>query len=282
MKRKGVLYSLFFGLFLAGCAVGGVKEECRLNSDCPGDELCRDGRCYLPSRDDTGSTGGSGDQTGKSGGENGDTPPECISDLDCASGERCIRERCIESKKKERESCNDVSECESGLLCIVAPDSTEGICSRRCTVSRDCLPGDACYRLKDGGGTKVCAKLLFPPPDARCLITVRNAVVSGGCWDFGCGAPDPYVRIEIGGSTYKTSTISDSFSPTWDETIVRGVTFKEILSMVVEMVDKDVSSDDVMARWGPDEVSWFFKSMEAGFRLKSDKVDLSIFISCIF
>ncbi|XP_050969517.1 extended synaptotagmin-1 isoform X2 [Labeo rohita] len=62
------------------------------------------------------------------------------------------------------------------------------------------------------------------------------------------GKSDPYVKIQIGGETFKSHVIKENLNPTWNEMYELVLTSKSTADVLVEVFDKDVDKDDFLGR----------------------------------
>jgi Ca2+-dependent lipid-binding protein len=141
----------------------------------------------------------------------------------------------------------------------------------------------ACYAIEDG--SQACAKTNFPPIDAKCRVNIHEAKITGGCWDTGCGAPDPYVRVSIGQKVTYTSTEKNSFSPKWNEKTNEDVSYEELLKMEVALFDEDFTSPDLMVVWTAKGNRWEMSQPQSqSFTLTTtdQSINLSITINCSY
>ena len=126
---------------MSGCkdSPPGSGVPCDLDEDCPTGFICVDSFCA----EDPSVGSDAGDDVADDTGSN-------------ACGEAPYEFRC---------SCEANGDCESGL-CVDGPDG--GVCSQRCTLTRDC-GGDGwrCIPLATGGGESVL--VCVPPADDQCL-----------------------------------------------------------------------------------------------------------------
>jgi len=112
----------------------------------------------------------------------------------------------------------------------------------------------ACTGQKVCTATQVCGL----DPEATWTVQPVSATISstnaGSTWDFGGGAPDPYVATwcpaDAAMPTY-TDTVNDSFMPTWTNGGCSAKA-KDLLSkgFALLVVDVDVSSNDTIASKG--------------------------------
>ncbi len=249
-----------------------IPEECRKEADCSSDSLCiysvcrkkcasssncsNNTSCFISpllqttesvcldiskidSRDKGTFTEVAGSQK------------SCVSTTDCPSKEYCKSGRCFVA------DCSQDGDCVSGNVCITAADNIP-TCRKLCARSSECKTGEACYEEKDN--RNIC----FPksqvvnglPVDTSCQIRILSASISG-CWDAPCGSADPVVRVYmekkfVGETPGKT----DNHSPVWDYDVPNEYSPSLIKkSLLIEMVDEDISSDDTMiSSSGPWEI----------------------------
>ena len=94
-------------------------------------------------------------------------------------------------------------------------------------------------------------------PDALSLwvVTVEKGVIQErnahhDAWDAFGGAPDPSACLTISGQRTCTSTVRDSFQPTWFESLPPMTAGTLMSSISVEIWDRDASFDDPICRPG--------------------------------
>ncbi|XP_073708690.1 extended synaptotagmin-1-like [Garra rufa] len=62
------------------------------------------------------------------------------------------------------------------------------------------------------------------------------------------GKSDPYVKIHVGDTVFKSNVIKENLNPTWNEMYELVLTPKSISDVLVEVFDKDVDKDDFLGR----------------------------------
>ncbi|XP_051752534.1 extended synaptotagmin-1 isoform X2 [Ctenopharyngodon idella] len=62
------------------------------------------------------------------------------------------------------------------------------------------------------------------------------------------GKSDPYVKIQIGGETFKSQVIKENLNPTWNEMYELVLTSSSTSDVLVEVFDKDMDKDDFLGR----------------------------------
>uniref|UniRef100_A0A6Q2YSS4 Extended synaptotagmin-like protein 1b n=1 Tax=Esox lucius TaxID=8010 RepID=A0A6Q2YSS4_ESOLU len=62
------------------------------------------------------------------------------------------------------------------------------------------------------------------------------------------GKSDPYVKINIGGVTFKSHVVKENLNPTWNEMFETVMTPQPSQEVQVELYDKDMDSDDFLGR----------------------------------
>ncbi|XP_056316518.1 extended synaptotagmin-1 isoform X2 [Danio aesculapii] len=62
------------------------------------------------------------------------------------------------------------------------------------------------------------------------------------------GKSDPYVKIQIGGETFKSHVIKENLNPTWNEMYELVLTSSSTSEVLVEVFDKDMDKDDFLGR----------------------------------
>uniref|UniRef100_A0A665X934 Extended synaptotagmin-like protein 1b n=1 Tax=Echeneis naucrates TaxID=173247 RepID=A0A665X934_ECHNA len=68
------------------------------------------------------------------------------------------------------------------------------------------------------------------------------------------GKSDPYVKINIGGVTFKSHVIKENLNPTWNEMYELVLSEPGVQEIKIEAFDKDMDSDDFLGRCGISEV----------------------------
>ncbi|MCJ8729287.1 hypothetical protein PDJAM_G00104430 [Pangasius djambal] len=63
------------------------------------------------------------------------------------------------------------------------------------------------------------------------------------------GKSDPYVKINIGNSTFKSHVIKENLNPTWNEMYELVLASESASEVRVEVFDKDIDKDDVLGRF---------------------------------
>ncbi len=77
--------------------------------------------------------------------------------------------------------------------------------------------------------------------------TLPSEPEGGGTWDGFGGMPDPYVLVEVNDvAVCKTSTVQDTFTPSWNEQC--SIKFAKGDTLTFHVMDEDLTSDD--------DVSW--------------------------
>jgi len=122
--------------------------------------------------------------------------------------------------------------------------------------------------------------------DRKYRFTVLDAEVGthtpdGDTWDMGGGAPDLAVALYFDGDEpLWTSTVDDSFSPTWDQyadlVMESGGTF------YVELWDIDTSSHDFAAGWyweGNDALVWLARTEGEEFSVDDSSGTIEVWMS---
>uniref|UniRef100_A0A665X8A0 Extended synaptotagmin-like protein 1b n=1 Tax=Echeneis naucrates TaxID=173247 RepID=A0A665X8A0_ECHNA len=64
------------------------------------------------------------------------------------------------------------------------------------------------------------------------------------------GKSDPYVKINIGGVTFKSHVIKENLNPTWNEMYELVLSEPGVQEIKIEAFDKDMDSDDFLGRCG--------------------------------
>jgi len=75
--------------------------------------------------------------------------------------------------------------------------------------------------------------------------TIPSTKSSGSAWDPFGGLPDPFVQIALANSTQGSSSYkSDTLSPAWGETILKGVSAQDLAMATVNVIDDDTIAND--------------------------------------
>lgn len=276
--RAVSLFVLSVLIFMNSCSGKGPcinADDCQADEFCI-NEVCRKKSCYECTISDTRCVGEKIQTCEKNS-------AGCLSwgvETSCSAGQRCLGDKCVVPQSGEGNICSNAQPCQSGLLCVRAPGDQDSTCSRRCVKSSDCPSGKGCFAVDTG--SRACARLFEPPIDSLCRVKVEKAIINGGCWDLGCGAPDPYVTVKIGSSTWKTTAKKDSFNPVWGETMNQSHSYVNLVnSMQVELGDEDLSEHDSMAKWSYEKGLWVLKNFPRGktFTLKSPDGTITLYVN---
>ncbi|MFA5624268.1 MAG: hypothetical protein WC966_04330 [Bradymonadales bacterium] len=156
---------------------------CKYDAECGG-RLCRDGACVDCT--DTLQCG-----SGKVCNDNGicvidiDVErPECLFDLDCADGQRCEAEKCVD---KPRPDCRIDADCADGFEC------SAGVCVERspeCVSNSDCKEDEICTK---GECIPCQTEVCEPGEDLECVFGAdcdSGLCVDGKCQPMGACVTD--------------------------------------------------------------------------------------------
>lgn len=156
----------------AGCPEGG-GAECTVDIDCPGTQLCLDGKC---------------------------TTHDPCAGVTCDAGEVCVFGSCVP------EPCTDTS-CttppgDPGCYDLPAP-CADGVCRYQAQAGRGCDDADACTRDDACTSQGACAGLPVacddpPPPTCRDGQTLLVLAAPGQCDDGACTYPEVEVACPDG------------------------------------------------------------------------------------
>ena len=134
-----------------------------------------------------------------------------------------------------------------------------------CCFNGVCQTGNTVSACGQGGGqcaqcvtNQICLtdQTCGVDPQSSWLVLPTSASISstnnGNDWDFGGGAPDPFVQLwcppSASSVTSQTPSVTDSFSPTWSTggCVMKA---KDLLALgyAAEVWDADVSSNDIIA-----------------------------------
>lgn len=100
-------------------------------------------------------------------------------------------------------------------------------------------------------------------PSAQWIITVTNGSMettgADGDWDFGGGAPDPFVCLTLNGSRRCTAAPADTFNPTWNTDFPATTAGLLRAGIMVEILDEDATTHDPVCVAGTVafESQWF-------------------------
>lgn len=187
--RASVIVCLAQALLAPGCspgddlaALGGVSDECLINSDCGERLVCAFQRCHV----------------------------ECITTRDCDGTSRCVGAHELERvcQLEEEASCKTNADCVAGFTC-----SQDGACRDVCASDRECIGEQLCvkgvcaepYELDDTGElpqvlahrdcqlSSDCAEGSICAHGA-CLPecrSERDCALGETCTEGACRAPDP-------------------------------------------------------------------------------------------
>ncbi|XP_048111859.1 extended synaptotagmin-1 [Alosa alosa] len=109
----------------------------------------------------------------------------------------------------------------------------------------------------DSTGTKAAARPQQTTPDANFankgvlrihLVGAQNLVAKDKVMGMIKGKSDPYVKISIGGKTFKSDVIKGNLNPNWNEMYEVVLTELPGQELLLEMFDKDMDQDDFMGR----------------------------------
>jgi hypothetical protein len=114
MKRRlpKVLLLLVLGAVMQSRCGDGSGGECRYDTDCPGTQVCEDGRCVSPTR---------------------------CPEVPCPEGETCVRESCY-PEDCERRQCPGIGE-----ICIDEQCAPAGCVGVDCPEGQICAADGRCY-----------------------------------------------------------------------------------------------------------------------------------------
>lgn len=102
---------------------------------------------------------------------------------------------------------------------------------------------------------------------------------NGADWDFGGGAPDPFVLFQKNGQTVCTSiTKNDTFTPTWNGVLCEIILDQNTTTIAFDMYDEDTSAHDPVEKIATDSAAttiqfvkgYGFAGVPAGGRVKWD------------
>jgi hypothetical protein len=201
-------------------SMGECHEPCGPNN-CKG---CCDGDTCIP-----------GDVDEKCGG-NGEACTKCNAtnpDLICED-QKCIDGSC---KATCLTGCCTAAGCQDGTDANACGKGAAACTS--CGYGRNCT-GQACVLDESSLWDFFAASAVVP-------LTRQN----GDYWDPFYGLPDPYVKayssLGTASHTGQTAVQQDTLTPTWNESPLKGISAKELLSnLSVEFWDSDYDADDLM------------------------------------
>ncbi|XP_031423056.1 extended synaptotagmin-1 isoform X2 [Clupea harengus] len=109
----------------------------------------------------------------------------------------------------------------------------------------------------DSAATQAAARPKQTTPDANFategvlrihLVGAQNVVAKDKVMGLMKGKSDPYVKIRIGGKTFKSDVIKGTLNPNWNEMYEVVLTQLPGQEVLLEMFDKDMDKDDFMGR----------------------------------
>lgn len=126
--------------------------------------------------------------------------------------------------------------------------STAAGCGKNGAVCLACINGAICKTDQTCG---IDPNSMWKVQPASATITPLNA---GADWDFGGGAPDPFVQLTCPATsttvTTSTAAPADTFNPTWTTTSGAGcvMSASQLMTTGFKMIlwDEDVSSNDAI------------------------------------
>lgn len=156
----------------------------------------------------------------------------------------------------------------AGMLAVPPPQTQcDASTCDGCCVGGICQPGDdeqACGSngatcVSCGTGERCVAGGCAFDERAQYDVVLLQAEISDRCWDAFCGAPDPYVWLSAGGDRERSSLVRDTRLPVWSETLLTGVTARDLMrGLGIEVFDDDLRLDDeiatCIATFTPDEL----------------------------
>ncbi len=87
--------------------------------------------------------------------------------------------------------------------------------------------------------------------------TVALTDPDGDAWDSFNGLPEPYVAMEVVGSSGETEAIDDTVFPVWNEVVLVGVNSVQLEGgLEVSVYDSDLALDDLIGTCVVDEISY--------------------------
>ena len=220
----------------SACGAGGLQCEA-----CSGDERCIEGTCQLPCNATTCSTGccddagacverdAQDDMICGTGGE------ACI---DCSAiSATCEAGACVEAScSRSCDGCCDGSGTD--VACQADGSSNDEACGIDGVMCRACSAGTTC----SAGACEA------EPESEWDLVVIDGELnprnLDDGAWDFGGGRPDPRVEVvvedDVSGFDGQTSDLTDTLTPTWEETTVTAVKARQLMSRIeITVVDND-------------------------------------------
>ena len=134
------------------CMRGSPLDDCQVDTQCPGEQICLEGRCSPP-------------------------PDECAVDNDCSESETCMQGICTYDGMAlctrtcaydDDGSCDDGGADSNFSLCEFGTDCRD--CGPRCRNSEECEPGEDCQMGSCVGGAEIeCTRDRDCPEDQRCV-----------------------------------------------------------------------------------------------------------------
>ncbi len=210
--------------------------------------------------DGAGGGGGGGDDGGAGGGDDAG-PPHC--DTNTCAG--CCDANGVCQQGDDTTACGHGGKtcavCDSGKACnsgACIDPSCKASCAGCCGPT-GCMPGNttsACGASGDActvcGAGRTCSGGCKVDPNALWnIVAVRGEFAAtkrdGSAWDPFNGAPDPYLKITVQNHAGQTDNGSNTYTPTWNQTVITGAKALEIkTSFHVQAIDSDPIGDDNM------------------------------------
>ncbi|MBX3185669.1 MAG: hypothetical protein KF819_01585 [Labilithrix sp.] len=250
-----------------GASVGpdGKPQRATCNADnCPG--CCRDDRCE---KGDVASACGGGGRaceicspTASCSGNSCKEPCGPNTCGGCCDGELCVLGTAKDKCGNEGIACKS---CAGSLICsnhLCIDGSCQATCTNGCCTAAGCQTGTAASACGTGGEACVNCGVGRTCSAGRCQLDraslwdvyISFAIIptlakNGAAWDPLGGAPDPYLIVYTSEGTSahsgQTSVITDSTSPFWAETPLKGIKASELLANTsIEIWDSDLDFDD--------------------------------------
>lgn len=229
------------GTELAACGVSG--GSCNV---CSSSQACSAGACVCnPASCPSGCCAGNTCATGTTVSQCGAGGLACVP---CEAGQTCDAQSCKSAAGSE---CVNGSDCVTDLLCISEPTSPKR-CRTPCVLgSTTCGAGLNCVK-PDDSSYAVCVPA--PAASSKWEIRFDSAVIrqydlSGGNWDPGGAAPDPFMCLVFLPSETKICSArkSTTRNPVWNETAPGDYLYSSLARVRIELWDYDsTSANDLM------------------------------------
>uniref|UniRef100_A0AAX7UTU0 Extended synaptotagmin-like protein 1a n=1 Tax=Astatotilapia calliptera TaxID=8154 RepID=A0AAX7UTU0_ASTCA len=140
-------------------------------------------------------------------------------------------------------------------------------------LSDDASPTTPSPRPTDPGHTTVCLQgvLRIHLMEAQNLIAKDNFM--GGMMK---GKSDPYVKIRVGGITFRSHTIKENLNPVWNELYEVILTQLPGQEIQFELFDKDIDQDDFLGRVSDNPNSAGQVKLTIGYSMEENRLFITV------